>query len=157
MKNNFELPAHILAIQGKTANDVFQGSVANCFWATSYFYAPQLFPPKKLTGNEILKFLAEEFIQVEQPKKYDIFVIWSRSDPFISPDKVNVHFLSTYPQGFPFGLVVEHSGVLLDDDNVFQKASPKADDPFEVIGKDSAFSTYLKMPWVCFTYHRRKI
>lgn len=81
-------------------------------------------------------------------------VIWSSCDPSVSPDKVDVRYLATFPEGFPFGLVVEHSRVFLDDQKVFQKSSPKDDDPFEVLGKDLAFSSYLKSPWIRFTYHR---
>lgn len=151
-----KLPSHILNILNKKTAEVVPNTKSNCFWATKYFFEPNFFPPQKLNGNEILKFVAESFIQVQEPQRNDVFVIWSSSDPSISPDKVDVHHLSTFPKGFPFGLVVEHSGVFLDDEEVFQKASPKDDDPFELLDKNSAFSSYQKMPWVRFTYHRRK-
>lgn len=150
------LPSHILKILDKKSADIVPETKSNCFWATKYFFEPYSFPPQKLNGNEILKFVAENFIQVHEPQQNDVFVIWSSSDSSLSPGIVDVHYLSTFPEGFPFGLIVEHSGVFLNDEKVFQKASPKDEGPFEVLDKDLAFSSYLKMPWVRFTYHRRK-
>ncbi len=109
-----------------------------------------------MNGIEILKFVAENFVQVEEPQEYDVFVIWSSSNTSLSPDKIDIQYLSSYPEGFPFGLVVEHSGVFLNNGMVFQKASPNDNDIFEVITKDDAFSNYQNLSWVRFTYHRRK-
>jgi hypothetical protein len=140
----------------KKSVEVVPDTKSNCFWATKYFFEPNSLPPTKMNGIEILNFVAENFTQIEEPEKHDMFIIWSSSDTSLSPDKLNIHFLSTYPEGFPFGLVVEHSGVFLNDGLVFQKASPKDEDAFEVTTKASAFSDYQKLSWVRFTFHRRK-
>lgn len=150
------LPYHVLKILDKKSAEVVPNTKSNCFWATKYFFEPNSLPPTRMNGIEILKFVAENFIQIEEPQDNDVFVIWSSSDVSLSPDKLDIQYLSTYPEGFPFGLVVEHSGVFINDEMVFQKASPKDEDAFEVIPKDHAFSSYQKLSWVRFTYHRRK-
>lgn len=151
------IPVHIQQILNKKSTEVAQGEKANCFWATQYFFEPQLFPPTNLNGNEILKFIAESFSQLDSPNTNDVFVIWSSSDTNLSPDKIDVHYLATYPEGFPFGLVVEHSGIILDNGQVFQKASPSEDDRFEIIELSKAFAPYEKLPWVRTTYHKKKV
>ncbi len=151
------LPSHILKILGKKSDEVVPDTKSNCFWATKYFFEPNSLPPTKLNGIEILKFVAENFVQIEEPQENDVFVIWSSSDTSLSPDKVDIQYLSTYPEGFPFGLVVEHSGIFLSDRMVFQKASPKDEDAFEVISQGQAFSSYQKLSWFRITYHRKKI
>lgn len=124
------IPNHIQKIIGKASSEISPDSQSNCFWATKYFFEPNSLPPQKLNGNEILKFIADNFTQVESPKTYDVFIIWNSSDVQISPQKINVHHLATFPAGFPFGLIIEHSGVYLENNDVFQKASPKEADKF---------------------------
>mgnify|MGYP000853928850 CR=1 FL=1 len=148
------LPIHILEILNKKSNEIVEGSKSNCFWATQYFFDPSVFPPKLLNGNEILKFISEKCIQVEEPNSSDIFIIWSSSETRLSPDKIDVHYLSTIPEGFPFGLIIEHSGVFLKNEQIFQKASPKEDDKFEIIDKGLAFACYDHLPWIRKTFHR---
>ena len=111
----------------------------------AFFYKPNSFPPKLMSGNEILKFIADDFTQVENPEPNDVFVIWNSSDVKLSPDKLDTHFLATIPTGFPFGLIVEHSGILLADGLVFQKASPKEIDKFETVQPETAFAPYEKL------------
>jgi hypothetical protein len=148
---------HIQNIIGKSTNEISDGSQSNCFWATKYFFEPHSLPPQKLNGNEILKFIAEHFTQVEKPTTHDVFIIWNSSDVQLSPQKIDVHHLATFPKGFPFGLIIEHSGVYLENSNVFQKASPKQTDKFEVIKTDLAFLPYENLSWRQITYHRKKI
>src|SRR5690606_16734004 len=112
------LPFHISKILDKKSAEVIPETKSNCFWTTKYFFEPNAFPPQKLNGNEILKFVADNFNQVQQPQENDAFVIWSSRNPTLSPDKIDVQHLSTFPEGFPFGLIVEHSGVFLNDGKV---------------------------------------
>lgn len=151
------LPSHIQKILGKTSQEVFDGTKSNCFWATNYFFDIKAFPPTQLSGIDILRFVSDNFTQVEIPQVGDVFVIWSSSDLQSSPDNVDVHFLSNYPKGFPFGLVVEHSGIILEEEKVFQKASPNEGDIFEIVEIKKAFAPYEKMGWHRKTFHRIKI
>lgn len=151
------IPPHITKILDKKSTDIFQGSKSNCFWATKYFFEPTSFPPQSMNGNEILMFMVNNFTQVDKPEEHDVFIIWGSSDPKLSPNKIDIQYLSTYPEGFPFGLVVEHSGVYVEGGKVFQKASPNEKDQFQVISKDLAFAPYEKLSWVRQTYHRKKL
>lgn len=100
--------------------------------------------------------MADNFYQIDKPDPYDVFIIWNSSNSKLSPKKIDVHCLSTIPPGFPFGLIIEHSGVFLENNTVFQKASPHEIDKFEIIKTEQAFSPYEKLPWKQITYHRKK-
>ena len=151
------VPSHIQNIIGKTSNEISNGAQSNCFWATKYFFEPHSLPPQKLNGNEILKFIADNFTQVGNPTTYDVFIIWNSSDVQLSPQKIDVHYLATFPQGFPLGLIIEHSGVYLENSDVFQKASSKEIDKFQILKKEQVFLPYANLSWKKITYHRRKI
>lgn len=151
-----KIPDHIQKIIGQNSQQICGNSKSNCFWATMYFYIPDLFPPKMINGNEVLNFLDLHFMQVENPQDHDVFVIWNSSNIDISPKEIDIHFLASYPQGFPFGLIIEHSGVILENNIIFQKASPKEFDNFEIINWDLAYSPYEILPWKKVTYHRKK-
>lgn len=152
-----QLPLHIQQIIGKSSEQIKANTLSNCFWASQYYFDPKAYPPKKLTGNDLLQFIANEFTQVDDHKDHDIFIVWSSTDITVSPNKINVHYLSTYPEGFPFGLVVEHSGILLPGQKVFQKASPKPEDLFELIDFRTALAPYESFSWKRITYHRRNV
>lgn len=154
---NTIIPLHIQKILNKRSSEVSpEHSKSNCFWATKYFFESSALPPQHLSGNEILQFVAKNFIQVQKPQENDIFIIWSSNNPSLSPDRIDTHYLSTYPDGFPFGLIVEHSGVFLKGDKIFHKASPKENDLFEIVTQDLSFLPYKNLLWVRVTFHRKK-
>ena len=128
--------------------------MANCFWATKFYFDEKCFPPKKLSGNEILQFIAMHFQQVDVLQDNDVVIIWSSSDESISPPKVEVAALAKYPPGFPFALVIEHTCVYLNDSHIFQKASPKNEYMFEVVSPEKMIFPYEKLSWIRKTYHR---
>ena len=150
------VPKHIKKIIGKSSSEISEGSQSNCFWAIKYFFEPNSLPPQKLNGNEILKYIADNFTQVESPKTHDVFIIWNSRDSQLSPQKIDVHHLATFPQGFPFGLIIEHSGVYLENSEIFQKASPQDIDKFEILKTEQAFLPYENLYWKQITYHRLK-
>ena len=74
-----------------------------------------------------------------------------------SPDKIDIIELSKKLTGYPFGLVMEHSGVFINKETVFQKASPKEQDVFETSKYESVVTLYKsQFPWTRVTFHRYK-
>lgn len=57
--------------------------------------------------------------------------------------------------GYPFGLIIEHAFVELDEERVFHKPDPKPSSRYEVIQRGEALLPYLKSVGYELTRHRR--
>ncbi|MBC7372162.1 MAG: hypothetical protein H7326_11385 [Bdellovibrionaceae bacterium] len=116
----------INTVVNKTADEIIPGATSNCFNAVRNAFSESL-DLKKDGPKEMLSWLCKNCEQVHDAKiAADIFVVWSSDDIKKSPDKVDVHFLAKRTEGYPFALRIEHAGVFLELNKVFQKASPKA-------------------------------
>lgn len=111
-------PEH-LDLLGEAQKDV------NCF-AVSQFYFGGLSADelRRLTADEVLDWVASEFMQIASPSDYEepvLVIVWSRTvggdsigglDGAFEPP--NVRELAKRKAGFPFGWVVEHTTVLVE-------------------------------------------
>ena len=138
------------------ASEVKQGLKVNCFAVTTSYFQDELIE-KCLTAEEMLNWLVENTEQIANPEINDVFVIWSTSKMEDSPDKIDIIELSKKLTGYPFGLVMEHSGVFINKETVFQKASPKEQDVFETSKYESVVNLYKsQFSWTRVTFHRYK-
>lgn len=130
----------------------------NCFNAVQlYFQETKV--PQFLGPAEFVSYLASKFQQVqfnEADKFEDVFVIWSRSDDSLPIGEIKILSLEARESGYPFGLVLEHAFVLLEDDSVFQKRDPTAESAHEIISRESALAPYLSRWGFEVTKHRLK-
>ncbi len=120
MSKSFPNKAFISSVIGKVADEVSLGVRSNCFNAVQNCFREKIELTHEGPG-EMLTWLSEFCEQVpDKGSAAAIFVVWSSDDPAISPDKIDIQYLATLPPGFPFGLRIEHAGVFLEDDQVFQ-------------------------------------
>lgn len=139
------------------ASEIKDELKVNCFAACVSYFQSELVE-RCLSADEMLNWLNKDTEQVLLPQKNCIFVIWSSSDVIKSPDKVEIHEIYQRQSGYPFGLIMEHAGVFLDEIQVFQKASPLDKDAFEITDYLTVADSYLsKTAWTRITFHRHKL
>ena len=127
-----------------------------------------------MTADEVLDWVASQFMQIDSPSEYDepvLVLVWSKSEsheatkpPVEASPKTwlappNVLELAKRAAGFPFDWVLEHTTVLIeparDQENVrvFEKASPREEDPIVVRGLDEALKSYATKPGFALSFH----
>lgn len=142
------------AVLNKKASDINPSYKLNCF-STSVSYFRNEIINGCMTAEEMLKWLQDNTYQVEKPEAFSIAVVWFSSDVSKSPNAVRVNELLKTNSGYPFGLIMEHAAIFINDFDVFQKASPKDEDPFEIVNFQAISDrNYGHQEWVRFSYHR---
>lgn len=123
----------------------------NCFSVSEFYFRDS--PLQKLSADEMLNFVAENFRQVSKGGPRTLALIWSRSSFEIPVGGIEVQKLSNRSEGFPFGLVLEHSFVQIDDENVIQKADPSLISKIEIIPAVKAMGPYVNLQGFEVTWH----
>lgn len=102
----------------------------------------------------MLSFVNQYFLQIPTAKFETLFLVWSRVSFEIPIGDIQVSQLARKEVGFPFGLVLEHSFVLLENDFVFQKPDPKLTSSPELVALQLALASYVELPGFELTYHQ---
>lgn len=102
----------------------------NCFCVSEFFYRDTQF--RNSSADEMLDFVAKNFQQVHEDSPNILMLIWSRSSLEVPIGQIQVHELAKRSPGFPFGLILEHSFVKLNENTAFQKADPKLTSKIEL-------------------------
>lgn len=143
----------ISKVLNKKASELNPDYKINCFTTVVSYFENNLIN-SCMTAEEMLKWLQENTIQIEQVEPGAVVVIWSSSDVTLSPPKVSVAHLLKSAAGYPFGLVMEHAAVFVSESEVLQKASPKDQDPFEIMDYQKMLDNdYGHLSWVRTTFH----
>ncbi len=138
---------------GKKATEIDSSYRINCFTTVISYFNDQL-QNGKTTAQEMLDWLQANTTQVLVPSETSIVIFWSSSDVSVSPDLIDINILKRDSPGYPFGLVMEHAAVFISKEEVFQKASPKDEDGFEVVHYSKILSAYCnRFPWLRITIH----
>ena len=135
-----------------------QESRANCFNAVQlYFEDSQL--PQFCGPEDYISYISRHFLQInlsQQNKIDDVVIVWSRSSDKLPHGEIRVEDLKKEKQGYPFGLVIEHSYVVLGEGKVFQKLNPKPSGCYSILCEESALMPYKDLKGFERTLHRRK-
>lgn len=131
---------------------------ANCFNAVQLFWSDKTVPD--FTGpGEFVDYLEAKFDQLSSNEKQnssDVVVVWSRSSSILPVGKIQIGALSRRDPGYPFGLIIEHAFVILDQGIAFQKRDPSEVGPYELVSLTKALEPYLESVGLEVTHHRRR-
>ena len=123
----------------------------NCFCISELFFLDTAL--RNLTVDEMLNFVAENFTQIEREGGPVLTLIWSRSSFDLPIGKIRINELAKRPSGFPFGLILEHSFVQIDNEKVIQKADPRMTSKVEIIPLSKAIEPYTRLKGFEITRH----
>lgn len=147
------MKAIVSEIVGQKASDLNPSYKINCFTTVISYFKNQTIDGLT-SAQAMLEWLQSHTNQVLAFNSDTIVVVWSTSNQSLSPDKVEVSKMLKSSPGYPFGLVMEHAAVFLNQEDVFQKASPKDSDPFEIINFNTMMKNhYSHLPWLRTTFH----
>lgn len=123
----------------------------NCFCISEFFFRDTAL--RSLTADEMLNFVAENFLQIEDEDSNALILVWSRSSLELPIGKIRINELAKRSAGFPFGLILEHSFVQIDDEFVFHKADPTMTSKVEIIQLSKAVEPYTRLKGFEMTRH----
>ena len=123
----------------------------NCFCISEFFFHHTELRNK--TADEMLNFVATHFQQVDEALPNTMILIWSRSSHELPLGQIRIEDLAKRPPGFPFGLVLEHSFVQIENGMVFQKADPSLTSKVETIPLAKAIEPYAQLSGFEITRH----
>ena len=110
---------------------------ANCFNAIQYYWFDT--EELKFVGPEdFVAHLNRHFEQIAQSDERvsgDVWTVWSRTSDDLPVGTIRLDQLVKKEPGYPFGLVVEHALVVLDDEIAFQKRDPSKNGPYELVAQ----------------------
>jgi hypothetical protein len=129
---------------------------ANCFNAIQLYWKDALVPAF-LGPEEFASYLQTSFTQIQndESKLGDVFVVWSRSSKDLPVGEIQIDRLKKNILGYPYGLIIEHAFVQIEDGYVYQKRDATKEGPYEKILKDAALKPYLNLSGYELTRHRR--
>lgn len=142
----------ITQLVGKRASDLNPNFKINCFTTVISFFEGQL-RDGKTSAQEMLDWLRSQTGQAHNVTPKTVAVVWSSSNPQLSPEKIFISELDKNKEGYPFGLVMEHAFIFLSQDEVFQKASPSDEHRFEIVTVNEALREYQRLNWHRVTLH----
>lgn len=137
-KQTQPLPKRLSALIGRS----FSHRV-NCFCISEFFFRDT--PFRHSTADEFINFAAKNFEQVESRNTPLLILVWSRSSFEIPIGEIKIKELVKRNLGFPFGLVLEHSFVQIDENLVFQKADPTTNSKVELTSYAKALAPYQNL------------
>ena len=131
----------------------------NCFNAIQLFWSDS--DKMVYLGPEgFVSYMQNNFSQTDVGTKLqhgDVQIVWSRINNQLPIGDIKIDNLVKDTPGYPFGLVIEHAYVILDEDKVFQKRNPSQAGPFEVIHIEVATKPYHCLSGYEVTSHRRRL
>ncbi len=123
----------------------------NCFCISEFFYRETHF--RHSSADEMLDFVAKNFQQVREDGPNILILIWSRSSLELPIGQIQIHELAKRPPGFPFGLILEHSFVKINENTAFQKADPKLTSTIELVSVIEAIGPHSSLKGFEITRH----
>jgi hypothetical protein len=130
---------------------------ANCFNAVELYWQDS--KQQRFTGpQEFVEYVAKNFKQIsleESPSCGDVSIIWSRSDFRLPLGKIDLNAIAGKREGYPFGLIIEHSLVHIEKNQVFHKPDPKSSSIYETTTLVGAINPYEALIGFELTRHRR--
>lgn len=123
----------------------------NCFCISEFFYRDTQF--RHSSADEMLAFVAKNFQQAQEDSPNVLILVWSRSAFELTIGKIQVHELAKRLPGFPFGLILEHSFVKVNETTAFQKADPKPTSKIELVSASEAIEPYSSLSGFELTRH----
>jgi hypothetical protein len=142
-----------LDIAGKRASDLNPDWILNCFALVKCYCDGEL-KNGVLSAQEFLEWLQANTAQVDEPKADDLFVVWIDGEHPTTMPEVRIAELLREKPGYPFGLIMEHAGVLVSSYEIFHKASPRDEDPFLISDFKKILKQYQFLKWHKITFHR---
>ena len=140
------LPERITPLVNKTLDHK-----VNCFCISElYFRETHL---RHASADEMLNFVSDYFVQVEKSQPEALALIWSRTTLDLPLGKINVNELAKRTSGFPFGLVLEHSFVQLNQTEALHKPNPNLNSKVEILPLAQAIEPYLQLFGFEITWH----
>jgi len=137
--------------------DLLVANRANCFNAIQLYWNDTA--DLHFVGpEEFLTYIKFHFtqIKVSLPQQAgDVAVIWSRSSDLLPVGSIRIEELQKERQGYPFGLIIEHSFVIIGNELVFQKRDPSLIGPYESVPGQIALKPYFNLNGFEVTRHRR--
>lgn len=131
---------------------------ANCFNAVELFWKDAS-AQRFLQPEECVAYIVDKFKQISLTEKFaygDVAILWSRSEDLLQVGKISVEDLLLKRPGYPFGLIIEHAFVYIDDKHVFQKADPKPTSLYQITSVEEALQPYINLKGFEITHHKRK-
>lgn len=130
---------------------------ANCFNAVELYQQDS--DVQKFTGpQEFVEYIAKKFKQVSLEEEFnigDISIIWSRNSFQLAPGQIDINALAGKCDGYPFGLIIEHSFVHLQKNQIFHKPDPKSSSEYQATSIEEAISPYEALKGFELTRYRR--
>lgn len=123
----------------------------NCFCISEFFYRETQF--RHSSADEMLDFVTSNFRQTKEDGPNILTLIWSRSSLELSIGQIQVHELAKRQVGFPFGLILEHSFVQIDETSAFHKADPTNASKIELTPLTKVLTPYLHLKGFELTRH----
>jgi hypothetical protein len=138
-------------------NNLSDHNRANCFNAVELYWQDS--KSQKCTGpQEFVEYVSRNFQQIDLGEpllRGDVSVVWSRSDFRLPLGKIELEALASKREGYPFGLIIEHSVVHLDEDRIFHKPDPQSSSAYQVTTLTQSLSPYSMLKGFELTRHRR--
>ena len=132
-------------------------SRANCFNAVKIYWQDS--KVQKLTGpQEFVEYIATNFQQIsldDSLYRGDVCIVWSRSDFQLPIGQINLNALANKNEGYPFGLLIEHSFVYIEENQVFHKPDPKSSSLYQMASFVEVVNSYQMVKGFELTRHRR--
>ena len=148
----------VLNLLGKKASEIHPAYKINCFNTVVSYFKNQL-DDGKISAQAMLDWLQAHTEQISESDRdiETIVVLWSSTDPSISPEIIQIADLKREAAGYPFGLVMEHAAIFVTPTDVFQKASPSDEHKFEIVEfSRMIIQDYSHTPWLKTTLHKMK-
>lgn len=130
---------------------------ANCFNAVELFWSDSQL--QRFVGpEEFISYISKKFIQIslsDDLMQGDVTIVWSRNSLQLPLGQIFVEELLKKREGYPFGLIIEHSFVSVDSKIIFEKTDPKPSTLYRIISKKEALAPYQSLNGYELTRHRR--
>lgn len=130
---------------------------ANCFNAVELYWQDSKL--QKFTGpQDFVEYVAKNFKQIsleDSPSYGDISIVWSRNSLQLPVGKIDLKALAEKHNGYPFGLIIEHSFVHIEKGQIFHKPDPKSSSVYQTSSFSDAINPYESLKGFELTRHRR--
>ena len=108
--------------------------------------------------KQFIAYISTKFKQISLSESLiqgDVTLIWTRSSSLLPVGQIRIDDLVQKRNGYPFGLIIEHAFVIIDEEKIFEKADPKPSTLYQITSKQEAFAPYQNLNGFELTRHRR--
>ncbi len=131
---------------------------ANCFNAVQLYWNDANHPIF-LGPEAFVAYIESHFLQIDlhiHLEVGDVSIVWSRNSDVLPVGQIQIVNLLNKPEGYPFGLVVEHSYICTNENQVFHKIDLTPEGPYEIVPENLALKPYTGVRGFEITRHRRR-